>query len=181
MPRRFLAASATLALVLAASAAAQTSSAHSTSFDITIGALRGSGGDYFDYVGVIGDLTLVPSHNSPWITAVTLGAGAPVGHGDVCVFNATGTGCLDRFPSVAHLGLLGGLEHVMPGVVARGALGPAFYFGEGGKGLGPMLRVDLATAGFSHLGFVIVGQGELIIRSGETLRRGALMAGMRLR
>jgi hypothetical protein len=179
--RRFFSASITLLLVIAASASAQSPTTRSTSFDITVGAMHGWGSEYFDRNGVTAELTLVPSHTSAWITALTFGGGGPLGHGDICAFNASRTACLDRFPSVAHLGLLGGLESVMPGVVARGALGPAFFFGGGRKGFGPMVRIDLATGGFSHLGFVVVAQGELIIRSRETLRRGSVMFGMRLR
>ena len=142
--------------------------------------MHGWGGEYFDRNGVIADLTLVPSHTSSWITALTLGGGGTPASGDKCVFNASRTQCLDRFPAIGHLGLLGGLERVMPGAVARAALGPAFFFG-GRKGLGPMARLDLATAGFSHVGLLLVGQGELIIRSRETLRRGSVMVGARLR
>jgi hypothetical protein len=75
---------------------------------------------------------------------------------------------------------VGGLERVMTALTVRGALGPAFFNGAGGKGLGPMARVDLGT-GFLHVAFVLVGQGELIIRSGETLRCGSIMFGVRIR
>jgi hypothetical protein len=165
----------TLALVIATPLAAQNITSRPFSLDFTVGLSSGSGGDYGNRHAPTVELTFTPPHSSAWVTSLTVG-----GH-DAMVAEKC-LGCRDHFPALAHFGLLGGLERAMTGFMARGALGPAFFIGEGAKkGLGPMARVDLAIGGFSHLGFVLVGQGELIIRSGETLRRGAIMFGVRIR
>ena len=177
---RFLSVSLTLVLVTATPVTAQNINARPFSVDFALGFSNGWGGDkYDDGAGVALELTFAPRHTSAWVTAVTGGLrGAP--SGSKCLIGPTLPRCSDPFPLLAHLGLMGGFERVANTLTVRAALGPAFFAGDDGKGLGPIARVDLA-AGSQHVAFVLVGQGELAIRSGETLRRGAIMVGMRVR
>jgi len=169
----FLSAGLTLALVIATPLPAQSTVSRPYSLDFTVGLSSGGGGDYTNRHAPTVELTFTPPHTSAWVTSLTTG-------GRDAMVASKCLGCRDHFPPLAHLGLLGGLERVMTSLTVRGALGPAFFTGEGGKGLGPMARVDVAT-GLRHDAFALVGQGELIIRSGETLRCGSIMFGVRAR
>jgi hypothetical protein len=176
---RFLSASLTLALVIAAPLSAQNVTRRPFSLDLALGASNGWGGYYGTGHGLAIEATFAPAHTSAWVTALTAGLrGVP--RGENCLIGPGRPPCRLPFPLLAHVGLLGGLEHAISGLTVRGALGPAFFAGDDGKGLGPIARVDLST-GTRHIALVLVGQGELVIRSGETLRRGAIMLGARLR
>ncbi len=176
--RRFLFAGVCITSMCASSAVAQNLSYHPPSVDVTLGANRGAGGEYFDYAGVAAALTFVRSHSGHGISGVTVGGRAPIGHGDVCAFDESRTRCLDRFPSMVGINPFIGTERATTKVSIRAMIGPALFLGAG-DGFGGVVRTDVAV-GVSHIKFVVAGEGGIDIRSHETLGLGTLLFGFRL-
>ena len=174
-----------LAIVLAQPLTAQ--SRDTVSLEITVGASRGWGGgrNYIGEGGVAGEITLGirarPGDATTRITAVTVGARSSFNFTDVCVMDTVaGFGCRPRFPSVAHIGLLGGLERRRRAGALRVLAGPAFYGGKDASGLGAQLQLD-AAVGFTHLALLLAARGSFILRpTGETLGLGSLGLGLRV-
>jgi hypothetical protein len=171
-----------LTFVIAVPLAAQ--STHGPSLDVTIGASNGWGGKYFSRGGVAGEITLVPDHETWRIAALTVGGRGSPAAGDICAIDPGaapgGPRCLPRFPSIVHVGGLGGLERTLPGGAVRAMAGPGFYTGGGAHALGGQLQLD-AAVGFTHLAFVGAARGSVLARfRGETLRLGSLTFGLRI-
>lgn len=148
--------------------------------DLTIGIGTGWGGEYFDRAAVHAELTLIPEHDAARVGAFTIGARATPASGDKCALDRTRTRCLDRFPALIHIGVLGGLEALTSAGTLRAMAGPAVYAGHGPPGVGALLHLD-AAGGFTHLAVVAAARGGIVVRKSETLRIGSLEFGIRLR
>jgi hypothetical protein len=162
-------------------------SVHPFATDVTIGAGTGQGGHYFDRTGLAAEVTLVPEHEKALIAAFTVGARGTMASGDICAFegppppNGQPLHCLDRFPTIVHLGVLGGLEHAGSFASVRAIAGPALYGGSTAFGLGGQFQLD-AAAGFTHLAVVAAVRGSLIARpTADPLRLNSLQFGLRVR
>lgn len=148
--------------------------------DATIGTSYGWGGSYTGRDGVAGAITLVPWHATARIAALTLGGRGSLPHGDTCIIAAgSSSGCLPRFPSMTHLGLLGGFERTRSGRSIRALMGPALFKSGSTSTLGGLGQLD-ASAGSAHLSVVATVRGELVRHAGETLRLGSLSLGIRV-
>lgn len=165
-------------IIIATPAAAQNVTFRWTSFDVTVGASYGWGGEYRERPGIAGEFVFVPQHTSPRIWALMLGGrGSPVGN-DRCDFSADGTHCLQDFPGSVHLGLLAGIEDTTAHATFRAMAGPAAFV-AGAKGAGLVARVD-AAAGARHIKFLIAATGALDVGPHEPFTFGMLMFGLRL-
>jgi hypothetical protein len=175
--RRVLSICGILTFVAGASLSAQTLASHPFSFDATLGLSRGSGGEYFERGGPSIELTGIWGMGPHRIAGIMAGGRAALGHGDVCVFDATRTRCLDRFPSIVHVAPVVGLQTSVNAFAARAMVGPSVFVGSG-NGFGAVARLD-AAAGLSHIKLVAALNGAIDVRSHETLRLGELQFGFR--
>jgi hypothetical protein len=168
-----------LASVVAAPVTAQNLTFYSTSFDATVGASYGWGGNiYRERGGVAAELMFVPEHTSSKIGALVVGARGNPASNDRCDFNPDRTRCLEDYPSTLHVALVGGVENATTHLVLRAVAGPALFVGEA-KGGGPIVRVD-AAAGAKHIKFVIAATGGLDFGPHEPFPLGMLTLGLRI-
>ena len=163
-----------LASILAEPLAAQSRGAVST--DVTVGPSTGWGGprNLDDRNGYAGELTIGrrtrPDDETTRMVALTIGSHLSL---------QNKCGC-PSFPSINHLGLLGGLERRGRLGAVRAMAGPAFYAGDGASGMGGQLHLD-AAAGVSHLELVLAARGSVVVRfTGEVLGLSSLQFGVRL-
>ena len=177
---RWLFTSVLLALLAADALTAQ--SAKSPSLDVTVGLSTGAGGHYFDRTGLAGEITLVPEHEHAGVVGVTAGVRGTPASSDICALEAgPGSRCLPRFPTITHLGLLGGWEFRHAGAALRALAGPAIFGGSGTSALGAQLSMD-AAIGVTHVAVVAAARAGLVAPfSGEPLRLGSLELGLRVR
>ena len=118
--------------------------------------------------------------------AVIVGVGAAAEgrfpHGDACYRYFEGSEC-KQYPSFSSLMLLGGLEGGV-GATARALAGPAVFRSVSGSRRGDAVglegRVDLSTAPFIHVSFVLSASGAFIPNfHAHKYRTGAIGVGVR--
>ncbi len=170
-----------LALAMCCGGALTAQPTQPLSMDATVGTRYGWGGTYTGRDGVAGEITLVPAHRAARIAALTIGGSSSLPYGDICVLApGTSSGCLPRFPSVVHVGLLGGLERGRSTRALRALVGPALFNGGGKSTLGGQGQIDAAVGG-THVALVVAARGSLVRRAPrETLRLGSLAVGLRV-
>lgn len=169
------------ALAIAAIDSASAQSAPHLSLDLAVGVSSGGGGRYMGREGIAAELTITAKHRVARLAAVSAGVRASLA-GDECVpAPGIGSGCLDSYPTIAHLGVLGGTERPMGAGTLRVLAGPAIYGGDGRSGIGGQCQVDVAF-GVPRVALTLGAQGDVVARfGGETLYLGSLRLGLRLR
>ncbi len=152
------------------------------SMDITAGVGTGWGGRYSGRAGITAEATVIPEHDAGRLFAITVGGSATSVSTDICVFESgPGSRCLTGYPSLVHVGILGGLERLGSLGTMRAMVGPAFYGGQGASGIGAQFQLD-AAAGGKHVALVVAGRGSVLTRfTGERLQLGSFAVGVRLR
>jgi len=139
--------------------------------------------DYSD-VAASGELTIArrthPASTVTSVLALTAGGQVLLSRTDVCLL-LPGGGCTPDLPSLYHVGLLGGSEYLAAWLPVRVLAGPTFYFGEGVKGAGAQVQLDVATPTLGRVALVLSGRGSYVARfDGERLQLGTVGLGLRV-
>ncbi|MBI2408592.1 MAG: hypothetical protein HYV19_09865 [Gemmatimonadetes bacterium] len=131
--------------------------------------------------GIAAELTIAAKHRATRLSAVSVGTRASLSD-DRCILAAgIGSGCLEAYPTLSHVGVLGGTERTMGVGTLRVLIGPALYGGSGPSGVGGQCQLD-AAVGVSRVALTLGAQGDVVARfGGETLYLGSLRLGLRLR
>jgi hypothetical protein len=156
-------------------------SAPHLTLDFAVGVSSGGGGSYMGRDGIAGELTIAAKRHTTRLSAVSVGVRASLA-GDKCVpAPGIGSRCLETYPTIAHVGVLGGAEQSVGISTLRVLVGPAIYGGSGPSGIGGQCQVDVAF-GVSHVALALGAQGDVVARfGGQTLYLGSMRLGMRLR
>ncbi len=163
-------------------------SRRAVSVEVALGPSVGKGGrrDYVNDGGAAAELLVgvrrVADRHRMW--AVTAGSRGSIANGDSCFVRIPPTGepgCRPDYPTMVHLGVLGGWELRRSAFSLRAMGGPALYRGLGEYGVGAQSQLD-AAVGSSHVAIVTALRVNAVsLLSGESLRYRSLTVGLRFR
>lgn len=159
--------------------------ADSISLDLSIGPLYGSSSkeDYYQPGSAAAEFTIAfgPTHSTGRIYGLTVGGNASYSSTDVCAIDESRPDeCRALFPSILHVGLLGGYHIGTPRAAVRAMTGPILFSGGGVSGGGLQLQID-GTAGVEHVALLAALRGQALRRgNGETLYVRSFGLGLRL-
>ena len=114
------------------------------------------------------------------VLAVSVGGQVQLSGVDACLVHPGGDCTARDVPSLFHVGLLGGSEF-LTWLPVRVLAGPAFYFGEGTKGAGAQVQLDVATPALGRVALLLSGRGSYVARfDGQRLQLGTVGLGLRV-
>ena len=157
----------------------------SISLDLSVGPLHGSSNkeDYYQPGSAAAEFTIAfgPTHTTGRIYGLTVGGNFAYASNDVCEIDESRPGkCRVFFPSIVHIGLVGGFHVGSTRAALRALGGPIAFSGGGVSGGGLQLQLD-GTAGLEHVALLAALRGQVLRRvDGETLYIRSFGLGLRL-
>lgn len=157
----------------------------SISLDMSIGPLHGSSTeeDYYQPGSAAGEFTIAfgATHSTGRVYGLTVGGNFSYSSTDVCAIDESRPGqCRAFFPSIVHVGLVGGFHLGSTRAALRAMGGPVAFSGGGVSGGGLQLQLD-GSAGLEHVALLAALRGQVLRRAnGETLYIRSFGLGLRI-